>query len=970
MAIQTLNTIKNWFKTGLKPSQQQFWDTWDSFRHKFEKVPVKDIEGIDELLLSKADKTILDNHLADKNAHAPQVNTDWNSESGFSQLLNKPEFKTINGQEIIGEGDITISSAIPTLDQVLNSDNKSLTQPIVFLDEEHSSSIDSKNLSINGPLEEVIQYNGDNISWSKEDKNLKLLFDRESTGQNTFSFPEMPDSSTPYKLATDQVVSATQSGIVDNTPLQDLGGVDKLINTVRVGRGNLVSTTNTVFGRNSLGATITGGTNNTAIGSNVMNLATTAPANTGVGSFSLNALTTGSSNVGIGASSLRTITTGSFNMGVGNATLQKIITASHNTAIGAHAGSRITGSKNTAIGFLSQGMSGPDSTGESNITIGLQAGGQLTSGSNNVLIENQETPGSTITSGSNNVILKQGSTSTGVITGNNNTIIGNATGLNSDASNLAILSDGSGNIALRKEADNRLLAPTLTNALIDSGGAKSLVTKEYLDAHSEGGSQNLDEILDNGNIATGKFIRLNEDANLQTNSVDIKFDKTVYRDKQQGTPSTEYDKNSITKFDVVLQDVISDFDFSVGVGNFKLPVKTKGSDYTLATTDDITGGSQNLQQTIDNGGIAIVGNQVEGNKISYVAITDENIILNNNIVDLDISSGITMGNRTGLKLGYSKPSLGFTTIVEFEEPTKGNSLLFPNKSGTLATTEDFKTINGQSIVGTGDIPIGVGDQNNFVRLIFVDIESLPEKYSTQHIIDKVLSLPANKRTIGDTDSLTNIVVGYPANETDSAYAVEVYEIQNTGKGEITSLLEENVLFKTGGLDKVLERSNIAIDKNLQLNTSNGYVSSTVESGVISVSNNYTSGNLILDATLPNNPRLLYSKNDRSMSIDMSKISVANYPNEYTINFPDPALVASNDLNLHFPIDMPNPGDYTLAIRDDIKLKNYKVSTLPSGVIGDHAYVTDATAPTYLGTLTGGGSIVCPVFYNGKTWVSY
>lgn len=112
MALQTLNTIKQWFRTGLKPTQTQFWDTWDSFRHKYEKVPVKEVEGIDELLLSKADKTALDNHLDDKNAHAPQINTDWNSASGFSQLINKPEFKTINGEPIIGSGDIVIETSI------------------------------------------------------------------------------------------------------------------------------------------------------------------------------------------------------------------------------------------------------------------------------------------------------------------------------------------------------------------------------------------------------------------------------------------------------------------------------------------------------------------------------------------------------------------------------------------------------------------------------------------------------------------------------------------------------------------------------------------------------------------------------------------------------------------------------------------------------------------------------------------
>jgi hypothetical protein len=50
MAIQTLSTIKNWFKIGLKPTQAQFWDTWDSFRHKNEKVNVADVTGLDELL--------------------------------------------------------------------------------------------------------------------------------------------------------------------------------------------------------------------------------------------------------------------------------------------------------------------------------------------------------------------------------------------------------------------------------------------------------------------------------------------------------------------------------------------------------------------------------------------------------------------------------------------------------------------------------------------------------------------------------------------------------------------------------------------------------------------------------------------------------------------------------------------------------------------------------------------------------
>ena len=54
----------------------------------------------------------------------------------------------------------------------------------------------------------------------------------------------------------------------------------------------------------------------------------------------------------------------------------------------------------------------------------------------------------------------------------------------------------------------------------------------------------------------------------------------------------------------------------------------------------------------------------------------------------------------------------------------------------------------------------------------------------------------------------------------------------------------------------------------------------------------------------------------------------------------------------------------------ISTSGYTVATLPSGTIGDTAYVTDAVSPTYLGNLVGGGSIVCPAFYNGTAWIAH
>ena len=49
---------------------------------------------------------------------------------------------------------------------------------------------------------------------------------------------------------------------------------------------------------------------------------------------------------------------------------------------------------------------------------------------------------------------------------------------------------------------------------------------------------------------------------------------------------------------------------------------------------------------------------------------------------------------------------------------------------------------------------------------------------------------------------------------------------------------------------------------------------------------------------------------------------------------------------------------------------FTVATLPTaGTQGRRTWVTDATAPTFLGTLTGGGAVVTPVFDNGSAWVA-
>lgn len=324
--------------------------------------------------------------------------------------------------------------------------------------------------------------------------------------------------------------SATTAGSINNTSLQELGGVDKLINGVRVGKGagigientalgfetlqsntgdyntgvgynalksNTSGISNLAIGSSSLASNTAGNHNsgvgtyslytnttgeyNTGVGNNAMYSNTTGSKNVATGAYSMVYNTTGTDNTAVGSTSLYSNTTGGKNTGVGSGSFYYTTTGSNNVAIGYAAGMRINGQGNTALGDHAYGGSSvTPSTGNKNITIGFQAGRDITSGSNNILLEN--IINQSITSGNNNIILNPRNKA-GISTGSGNTIIGGFDGAFGGAdSELVVLASGTGKVAIRKNTNDELIAPNLTNALISSGGNKSLLTLEYLNS--------------------------------------------------------------------------------------------------------------------------------------------------------------------------------------------------------------------------------------------------------------------------------------------------------------------------------------------------------------------------------------------------------------------------------------------------------------------------------------------------------
>ncbi|MDR3407930.1 MAG: hypothetical protein P4L68_05480 [Methylovirgula sp.] len=87
------------------------------------------------------------------------------------------------------------------------------------------------------------------------------------------------------------------------------------------------------------------------------------------------------------------------------------------------------------------------------------------------------------------------------------------------------------------------------------------------------------------------------------------------------------------------------------------------------------------------------------------------------------------------------------------------------------------------------------------------------------------------------------------------------------------------------------------------------------------------------------------------------------------NTTTPAEAARFDQSGYLGVGTTTP-QCSVDVNGLIRTASYTVTTLPaasSSLTGARAYVTDASSPTFLGTLTGGGSTKCPVFCDGSVW---
>ena len=111
------DTVKEWFKTGLKPTQTQFYSKFDFLRWKDEKIPISDIEQIEGILNAKAEAAVVSNHLNNPAAHATEFNAkeDKNQKGEVNGYAPLNEFALIASQYLNIVNDLVTGGATALL---------------------------------------------------------------------------------------------------------------------------------------------------------------------------------------------------------------------------------------------------------------------------------------------------------------------------------------------------------------------------------------------------------------------------------------------------------------------------------------------------------------------------------------------------------------------------------------------------------------------------------------------------------------------------------------------------------------------------------------------------------------------------------------------------------------------------------------------------------------------------------------
>lgn len=492
-------TIKNWFKTGLKPKQDQFWAQFDSYWHKSESLPISSISGLGNLLDGKAETEHTHTEYATNDATSLTADnvTVWQQKLGVADLkfddqaititqdytdfglqagatinafnnaiytevakkLDSPTENATNEYVLMADGSVVAKSEFGKVDKVMGvapDANKNVDISGVetnWTNENHRWS-NLPNKSSDATYDKVMVLDNSGKAGTKDTGDfgkVKTVNGKspDSTGNTDIGI----DDTLRVNNITERIIEFEDGGITLDV-IDEEGLVDKKFfaysvreeGKFQIGTGCGTSTgswsASTFFGWGSL---------------KKLNRNNATNVSSGLTAYGFNSLTAfeGGINGGITSIGANTLfnfvgtndpqpTYSYFMTALGVNALYDFLNGSRNTALGGSSGRRlVTGSNNTFTGAAS-----------------MQA---LIEGSNNTAIGYQVT-----------AELKKGS---------NNTFIGANLKLNEEEVNATvIIADGTGKQHFKSD-DKGSILPSQTIALIDADETgKAIITKEFVDS--------------------------------------------------------------------------------------------------------------------------------------------------------------------------------------------------------------------------------------------------------------------------------------------------------------------------------------------------------------------------------------------------------------------------------------------------------------------------------------------------------
>ena len=96
-------TLKKWFSNFMKPAQEHFAEWIDSYWHKSEQIPMKNIEGLSRAIENTASAGQLLNHLDDTNAHRALFDELKRQIQAIQTILQVDDVNLDTLQEIVTE---------------------------------------------------------------------------------------------------------------------------------------------------------------------------------------------------------------------------------------------------------------------------------------------------------------------------------------------------------------------------------------------------------------------------------------------------------------------------------------------------------------------------------------------------------------------------------------------------------------------------------------------------------------------------------------------------------------------------------------------------------------------------------------------------------------------------------------------------------------------------------------------------